>query len=125
MNKEITYLNQEGNQVFTSTFLRQRKTCCKTGCLHCPYGHTIKKYGLKFRDLNEEDLGVVYDLLLKAHENFDVSQFSLDNIKLMSLKDQVCGVIFKNHIVIKKLVLLPEFQDQGISKELAESYYFV
>jgi hypothetical protein len=25
--------------VFTETYLRERGTCCQSGCRHCPYGY--------------------------------------------------------------------------------------
>ena len=44
---ELTYTNEEGETVFTSTFLKNRGTCCKTNCLHCPYGFTAKNYNIE------------------------------------------------------------------------------
>ncbi len=124
MTKELSYVNSEGHTVFTSQFLKNRKTCCKTGCLHCPYGYSIKKWGLQFEDLTEDSRNRVVNILEESGVSFDFSDFWPQNTKLVILKGQVCGVMFKNHIVVKKLVLRPYFQDQGISKELVESYYF-
>ena len=42
--------------VFTSAYLKNRGTCCKTSCLHCPYGHTLKAEGLQFEEVTEERL---------------------------------------------------------------------
>jgi len=124
MTKELSYVNPEGHTVFTSQFLKNRKTCCKTGCLHCPYGYSIKKWGLQFQDLKEDEKVEVENILEETETHFDFSPYWPDNTKLVTLKGQVCGVMFKNHIVIKKLILKPYFQDQGISKELVESYFF-
>lgn len=52
-------------------------------------------------------------------------EFYPENLKLISLKDSICGYILKNHIIVKHLVLTPEFRDQGLSKEMVESYYFI
>ena len=53
----LTYTDEEGREVKTSTFLKNRGSCCKTCCRHCPYGFTLKKRGLQFCD---------YDPALKA-----------------------------------------------------------
>ena len=55
----------------------------------------------------------------------DWKSFSAENTLLVKLKGQVCGVVFKNHIIIKHVYLLPHFQDQGLSKEMLESYLFI
>ena len=31
------YVNEDGDVVFTETFLIQRGSCCGYGCIHCPY----------------------------------------------------------------------------------------
>jgi hypothetical protein len=36
------YLNADGNMVFTETYLLKRGFCCQSGCLHCPYGYSLK-----------------------------------------------------------------------------------
>lgn len=32
------YLNDLGLMVFTEKYHKERGYCCKSGCLHCPYG---------------------------------------------------------------------------------------
>ncbi len=32
------YYNQQGYMVLTETYHQLRGFCCKSGCLHCPYG---------------------------------------------------------------------------------------
>ncbi|MBI4041315.1 MAG: hypothetical protein HY390_05570 [Deltaproteobacteria bacterium] len=32
------YYNKEGLMVFTRSYHLRRGYCCKSGCLHCPYG---------------------------------------------------------------------------------------
>lgn len=39
---EDFYLNDEGLMVLTENYLLKRGFCCKSGCLHCPYGFTSK-----------------------------------------------------------------------------------
>ncbi len=124
MDKELTYLNDEGNTVFTSFFLKNRKFCCKTACLHCPYGFTVKKHGIQFLDVIDNDRTKVDAILEENSLTLDYSTFFPDNIKFIKIKDVICGVNLKNHLVVKQMILLPHFQNQGISKELVESYYF-
>lgn len=32
------YINDKGLYIFTESYLLKRGYCCKTGCLHCPFG---------------------------------------------------------------------------------------
>ncbi len=32
------YTDAQGRFVLTEKYLRERGTCCKNGCRHCPYG---------------------------------------------------------------------------------------
>lgn len=38
LNKEDYYMNEQGFVVFTAAHHQKRGYCCKSGCLHCPYG---------------------------------------------------------------------------------------
>ena len=123
-NKELTYISSEGFLVFTSDYLRNKGTCCRSACLHCPYGFTVKKHGFQFRDFKEEDKSLLETMLIESKSDEDWKTFNYENIKFIFLKNQLCGVLFKNHIVIKHLILKPQFKDQGLSKELIEAYLF-
>lgn len=126
MEKELSYISPEGYTVFTSQFHKNRGTCCKSTCLHCPYGFTLKKIGLKFSDVDSVDKETLKLIMEESGTTpVDLEPFFPDNIKLIHIKDTVCGMILKNHIVIKHLYLKPHFQNQGLSKELVESYYFI
>ena len=37
------YYVENGFFVFTEKYLRERGTCCKSGCRHCPYGFVKNK----------------------------------------------------------------------------------
>jgi hypothetical protein len=124
MTKDLSYLDPEGFTVFTSEFHRKRGRCCNSSCLHCPFGHTIKKYGLTFQIINEADQKLVNSLIGEKPSKYDWREFLPENALLMSLKGVVCGIVLKNHIVIKELILKDEFSHQGITKELAEAYLF-
>jgi hypothetical protein len=121
---EISYTNEEGNLVFTSTYLKNRGTCCKTACLHCPYGLTIKKLGLQFRQVEANEENKFQDYLKLAASPIDLSLFPAEHRQWVLIKDQICGLIFKNHIVVKHLILGEHFRNQGLDKDLVESYYF-
>lgn len=121
MKNTLSYLTPEGHTVFTSEYLQNRGTCCKSACLHCPYGFTLKKHGLQFEPFQNEHTEFVESLV----GTFDWKTFSPENILLMSLKGVQCGVVFKNHIVVKKLFTKAEFEKQGLSRELVESYIFI
>lgn len=120
MSKPILYQNLD--HIPRESSVLKARTCCKTGCLHCPYGFVIKKFGLKFHELDILDESELQALLQEL--NIDLSEYSDLKIKLISLKEVVCGIMVHNHIVIKHLFLLQPFQEQTISKELAESYFF-
>lgn len=41
--KDIDYtINEDGDLVFTKTYLLKRGHCCQSGCLNCPYGYQDK-----------------------------------------------------------------------------------
>lgn len=125
MEKELSYLNSDGHTVFTSHFLKKRGTCCRTACLHCPYGFTLKKLGLQFEEVEGRE-ELVEEILKEAGgESVDWRAFLPSNVCFILIKGVVCGVILKNHIVIKHLFLKNHFHDQGLSRELVESYYFI
>jgi len=125
MYKELSYETQEGHTVFTSQFLRNKGTCCKSACLHCPYGYTLKKHGLEFKEVKEEDFPQIETMLEESGKpKVDWKYFWPENIKVVTIKDKPCGFLLKNHIVIKHLYLMPHFQDQDLSKEMVEAYLF-
>lgn len=126
MEKELSYLTPEGYTVFTSNYLKNKKTCCKSACLHCPYGFTLKKHGLEFIDITEDHFFLIEEILKEnQQENLEWKSFALENIKLIKLKGIYCGLLFKNHIVIKHLFLKEHFKEQGLTKEMVESYLFI
>jgi len=121
---EMSYTNEDGNLVFTSTYLRKKGTCCKSACLHCPFGFTIKKLGIKFRQIETSESEKLNHYLSLAPAPIDLAAFPEEHRQWVILKDHVCGVILKNHIVVKHMILDPNFRDQGLDKDLVESYYF-
>ena len=37
MDEEDFYI-EDGNVVFTESYLKKKGSCCENGCRHCPYG---------------------------------------------------------------------------------------
>lgn len=125
MQKELSYQTPDGYTVFTSHYLKNKGTCCKSACLHCPYGFTLKKHGLTFKEVKEEDSTLIEAMLEESgNAGFDWKPFFPDNIRIILLKDRECGLFLKNHIQIKHLFLKNHFQNQGLSKEMVEAYFF-
>jgi len=125
MHKELSYLSPEGNTVFTSQFLKNRGTCCRSSCLHCPFGYTLKKCGIQFGDVSENDVTEIENILQEANLNLDWRSFLPENVKFIILKEKVAGLMFKNHIVVKHVALKNHFQNQGLNKDIIESYFFI
>ena len=126
MEKELSYVTPEGYTVFTSQFLKNRGTCCKSACIHCPFGYTLKKHGLQFREALPGDEELVEKVIHESGaQNVEWKAFMPSNVQFMELKGTLCGVMLKNHIVVKQVFLLPHFQNQGLSKEMIESYFFI
>ncbi len=126
MQKDLSYVSPEGYTVFTSQFLKNRGTCCKSACIHCPFGYTLKKHGIQFREAIASDEGKIQDIIAASGSApVDWKSFLPGNVQFMEIKGTVCGVMLKNHIVVKHVFLLPYFQGQGLTKEMIESYYFI
>jgi len=148
-NKEnkLTYTNDRGEDVYTSTYLRNRGTCCKTNCLHCPYGYTLKNFSRKIVPIEEKYIKHANEIIndSKPVEISDLAlsilaegfgkkskviaqHITLENFNdhgFAQFKDDICGVIkFSNKLsestsgrAIKELYLKKEFQNQGLGIE--------
>mgnify|MGYP000356679021 CR=1 FL=1 len=102
--------------------LQNRGRCCKSACLHCPYGFTLKRFGLQFKDV--EDNLEALKALSQELASRDFSKEDLSLYKFVFIKEELAGAIRVNHIQVKELFLGEDFQDQNLSKEIVESYYF-
>lgn len=127
MEKELSYVSAEGYTVFTSQFLKNRGTCCKSACLHCPFGYTLKKLGLQFREAVAGDESKISEIIqASGTPEPDWNSFMPNgNVQFIEIKGSVCGVMMKNHIVVKHVYLLPHFKNQDLSKDIIESYFFI
>lgn len=125
MQKELQYQNEEGFSVFTSQYLKNRGTCCKSACLHCPFGYTVKKLGIQFKEVEENDFSKVDEIIFKSGQvSNDWKKYWPEHIRFILLKEKTAGVFLKNNLVLKHVYLLPHFQDQDLSRELIEAYFF-
>ena len=146
-----TYTNDAGENVYTSTYLRNRGTCCKSSCLHCPYGYTLKNFGIEIVPLEEKYIKHANEIISESRpvELSDLSlailaegfgkkskvigqHITLENFNdhaFAQFKDNICGVIkFSNKLSesnsgrgIKELYLKKEFQNQGLGIEHIEN----
>jgi hypothetical protein len=127
---KLSYINKNGDTVFTSQFYKNKGTCCKSGCLHCPYFYTLNKGGLKLEEINSEneiESKEIYNkyfekdsftssLLASAFGNSAKNKFSSEHFKVLTLKDFVCGIIEIKNGKLSGFYLKDEFNDQGINE---------
>ncbi len=142
MSKELSYINESGDSVYTSQYLTNRKSCCKTFCLHCPYGTTLEKFSLVFKkitthpdDLREansiikEDQGLdtlgssMIDSAFGGQKKTTVSKYNADDFIKFTLKGYTCGLARIKKGEIKEVFLKTYFKDQGIDQALVSSLY--
>lgn len=102
--------------------LQNRGRCCKSACLHCPYGFTLKRFGIQFKDA-ESDMEALRSLSSELAQR-DFSGEDLSLYKLFYIKEELAGAVRVNHIQVKEFFLHEDFKDQNLSKEIVESYYF-
>lgn len=144
---ELTYLDEDGNTVFTSTFLKNRGTCCRTECLHCPYGFTLKNHPIKIVEMEAKHIKFANEiiseskpvelsdlslsLLSSAFGNkkkvrvHHITEDNINNFAFGEFKEKICAVIeFSNKLSestrgrsIKDIFLKKEFQNQGLGIE--------
>lgn len=99
-------------------FLKKRGRCCKSACLHCPYGFTLKRFGLQFKEAAQNSQA------LEELANRKIDKGELGNYRFIYLKEELAGAMRVNHIQVKELFLHEDFKDQNLSLEIVESYYF-
>jgi len=123
------YTDSNGNFVMTSSYLRARKTCCKSACLHCPYGYTLRNSPIiihKYSATNASDIEFIFNEkynigdmtqnLLQSAFGGAKKRLNKERAYLLTLKGNPCGVIEYENGKIYDLVLKTEFQDQGINE---------
>ncbi len=128
---KLSYLNKNGDTVFTSKYYVYRGTCCKSACLHCPYGYTLKEIGIKITEIDDDNFHEAKELYEKFHPTDSVTSslldsasgkkkviaFRVEDFKVLTLKGFFCGILqMKNEVYINHF-LKDEFSDQGITKD--------
>ena len=138
---ELTYVDEVGSEVKTAQFLRNRGSCCKTCCRHCPYGHTLRQRGLQFIDyaLEWRDLAESFtadrvqsslaDSLLseglgRRSPVFSLADHPPESLKLVVLKGRKIGLMVVSKLQVKELFLDRRYRNQGIDVPMVESFYF-
>lgn len=101
--------------------LRAKKHCCKNACIHCPYGHTLKKFGLKFHQVTDKNIEIALKIF---GDKLEFNEYPMDHYHIVTLKEFYCALIRVDHLFVREFYLLDDFKDQDLSKELVESYFF-
>ncbi|MEC7277628.1 MAG: DUF5522 domain-containing protein [Bdellovibrionota bacterium] len=137
---DLFYTNEEGRNVNTSKFLKNRGSCCKTNCLHCPYGFTLKNNPLTFEkvsldtlkeaqayiDFNNPQEDTIASGLLDSafggKKKITLNKFNYQNFSFIKLKDIRCGVAHEGRLQIKEVFLGEHFQDQGLDLDTVRGF---
>lgn len=145
-NQKLTYTNEEGREVKTSQFLRNRGSCCRTSCLHCPYGFTLKNNEITYRDVTESELALAQEVMnesagkseevssvaaslmgsafgapKKKPSAIQITMNNFHNYSFATIKDVVFGLIEKGPHQAKNLYLREHFKEQGIDIDFINS----
>ncbi|MFG1492922.1 DUF5522 domain-containing protein [Halobacteriovorax sp. ZH4_bin.1] len=138
---KLTYTNEQGREVKTSQFLKNRGSCCKTACLHCPYGFTLKKHGIQSQevatdkiakaqailDANQQESPSVASSLMGAAfggtkpKKVTISEANSSDFAFVELKGETFGLIEKGSVQAKKLYLKEQFKEQGLDLDTVNS----
>lgn len=141
---KLTYKNESGEEVFTSDYLLKRASCCKTNCLHCPYGHTLKTFSIELSSMEKKHIRFANEIIKDSRpielselatsilssgfgkkDKIGVHHVTEDNLHNFSFgmfKGFTCAVVeFSTRLsesssgyMIKNLFLKKEFQKQGL-----------
>ena len=142
MSEELSYINSNGDTVHTSQYLKNRKSCCKTFCLHCPYGTTLEKHGLVFQKVENSpsalaEANTVISQSIGADtlgssmiasafgekKVIKVSKFNYERFVFVSLKDNKFALARLKNEEVKEVFIKPFFNDQGIDLPLITQKY--
>ena len=136
---ELTY-HKDGFDVKTTTFLKNRGSCCKTSCLHCPYGFTLKKEGLELVSVTDENFAEAKELAPKAPEKNDIAASLLasafggskpkptltlankESYLLVKIKGETCALAKKSGSLITEVHHKQYFENQGITTDMVGSF---
>jgi hypothetical protein len=137
---ELTY-HKDGLDVKTANFLKNRGSCCKTSCIHCPYGFTLKKEGLELISLTDQnfpeaklltpnndtgEINIAANLLASAFGGSKPKPtLTLENKEsylLVKIKGEICALVRKSGSRITEIHYKEHFDNQGITKDVVASF---
>lgn len=130
---DSTYINDSGDTVFTSKFLRNKGRCCKSSCLHCPFGHTLNTIGVKVLDQTDNNRSEILKLIEELVSTSNITNSLLseafgtkksypsEQAKLLSLKNVNCGIAYIQNGKVSKIHLKKYFSDQNITESYIQS----
>jgi hypothetical protein len=134
---DLSYTNKDGDSVHTAQYLKNRGSCCKSTCLHCPYGFTLEQFSLQFKALDKNDIRMANQIINggEEQEEFDIvesllasafgnpqklkkiSSYNMDQYRLVILKNEICGLIKMGKLQISELFLKTHFDNQNLTLE--------
>ncbi len=139
--EELTY-QKDGLDIKTSRFLKNRGSCCKTTCLHCPYGFTLEKEGLTLVPIEDENFSEAKDLIpsnktsgsnvaasLLASAFGDIkpvqalSESNKENYLLVKIKGVTCALIKKEKGQAVEIFYAKHFENQGITLDMVNTFF--
>lgn len=139
---DLFYVNEDGDNVHTSQYLKNRGSCCKTNCLHCPYGTTLKNFGIQFQQLKIEDMkegnAIINSTLSDDEEKLgesllqeaigkkkkiEVSKFNFKNFYFILIKERKVGLVKKGRLQLKEIFLKQRFTEQGLDLATVTSFF--
>ena len=138
----LTYKDETGKEIKTAHFLRNRGSCCKTACRHCPYGFTLREKGLQFCNFDgqqelaqqflQQQAGAGSDLAAnllaegmgRPIKPVSLSDYPPESLKFILLKGTKIGLAVISGIRVKEIFLSKHYQHQGIDIPTVESFYF-
>jgi len=135
---ELTYPHpKDGSDIKTSHFLRKRGSCCKTSCLHCPYGFTLKKEGLQFEAIDESNFpeamqifqkhipdepevasSILASAFGKPKKVETLSTLNMGKFQLVKIKGETCALIKVFNFQVTELYHCEHFEDQGLTQDI-------
>ena len=117
----------------SSQFLRSKGTCCKSNCLHCPYGTTLKNIGIKIEKKHTQANEIFKSLYLQdqftsslignAFGKTKSVEFDDKKYLVLSLKGIPCGMLEQDSGQFIGFKLLSDFEDQGITESYLRSLF--
>jgi hypothetical protein len=98
--------------------LKAKPSCCKSACMNCPYGYTVKKHGLLFKKIDYDQLKAI-----NRYFSLDIG-LNYKSYELVILKGYLVAIAKMDEMFVQEMLVHPLIHKTVITKELVESYYF-